>query len=158
MVVKFAAAFGAEVTVLSSSPSKEKDAKRLGAHHFALFSDETTRTQLAESFDLILDTVSASHDISAVLGLVKRDGTLVLVGVPPDATPLAAISLMRGRKRIAGSLIGGIRETQEMLDYCGTHSIVSDIELIGMKDINIAYERTLKSDVRYRFVLDLGTL
>jgi len=158
MGVKFAAAFGAEVTVLSSSPSKEKDAERLGAHHFALFSDETTRKHLAESFDFILDTVSASHDINAVLGLVKRDGTLVLVGVPPDAIPLAAISLIRGRKRIAGSLIGGIRETQEMLDYCGRHSIVSDIELIGMKDINIAYERTLKSDVRYRFVLDLGTL
>jgi uncharacterized zinc-type alcohol dehydrogenase-like protein len=158
MGVKFAAAFGAEVTVLSSSPAKEKDAKRLGAHHFELFSDEATRKRLNKSFDLILDTVSAPHDINAALGLLKRDGTLVLVGVPPEAIPVAAFSLIPTRRRLVGSMIGGIKETQEMLDYCGKHSIVSDIELVAMKDINTAYERTIKSDVRYRFVLDLATL
>ena len=158
MGVKFAAAFGAEVTVLSSSPAKEKDAKRLGAHHFELFSNEATRKRLTKNFDFILDTVAAPHDINAALGMLKRDGTLCLVGVPPEAIPVAAVSLIPGRKRLVGSMIGGIRETQEMLDYCGKHSIVSDIEIVAMKDVNTAYERTIKSDVRYRFVLDLATL
>lgn len=158
MGVKFGAAFGADVTVLSTSKSKEADAKRLGAQHFELFTDEATLTRLQGSFDFILDTVSANHDINALANLLKRDGTLILVGVPSEALPLGAFSIIPRRRRIVGSMIGGIKETQEMLDFCGKHGIVSDIEIISAKDINTAFERTIKSDVRYRFVIDMATI
>ncbi len=154
MGVKFAAAFGSEVTVISTSKHKAEDAKRLGAHHFLVSTDEEAMTKHAKQFDFILDTVSAQHDLTALLSLVKRDGTLVMVGVPPDAVPLRTFSIISGRKSVAGSLIGGIPETQEMLDFCGKHNIVSDVEMIQMKDINTAYERMIRGDVRYRFVID----
>ena len=158
MAVKIAAAMGAEVTMLSTSKSKEADAKKLGAHGFGLTSDPETFKRLAGRFDFILDTVSAPHDYNAYLGLLGFEGTMVVVGVPPAPTPVAAMSLIFGRKILAGSLIGGIQETQEMLDFCAEHGIVSDIELIPASQINEAYERTLKADVRYRFVVDLKTL
>jgi alcohol dehydrogenase (NADP+) len=158
MGVKFASAFGADVTVLSTSPKKEADARRLGAKDFQIFTDEQTRSTLAGKFDFILDTVSAAHDINALASLLKRDGTLIMVGVPSEALPLAAFSIIPKRISIAGSMIGGIRETQEMLDYCGETGIVSDVEVISMKDINEAYERTIRGDVRYRFVIDIATL
>ena len=154
MGVKFAAAFGAEVTVISTSKHKAEDAKRLGAHHFLVSTDEEAMTKHVKQFDFILDTVSAQHDLTALLSLVKRDGTLVMVGVPPDAVPLRTFSIISGRKSVAGSLIGGIPETQEMLDFCGKHNIVSDVEMIQMKDINTAYDRMIRGDVRYRFVID----
>lgn len=158
MGVKFGAAFGAEVTVLSTSKSKEADAKRLGAQNFELFTDPATLARLQGKFDFILDTVSANHDINAVSNLLRRDGTLILVGAPAEAMPISAFSLIPKRRRIVGSTIGGIKETQEMLDFCAEKGIVSDVELIAAKDINTAYERTLKSDVRYRFVIDIATL
>jgi alcohol dehydrogenase (NADP+) len=158
MAVKLAASFGAEVTMLSTSPSKEKDARRLGAHHFALTSDEAVLAKLKRQFDFIVDTVSAPHDMDRFLGMLKRDGALIIVGVPPDPLSIESFSLIGGRRKIGGSLIGGIKETQEMLDYCAEHNIVSDIELISIKDINAAYERVLKGDVKYRFVIDMATL
>ena len=158
MAVKFGVSFGAEVTVLSTSPKKQEDAKRLGAHHFCASSDESALEKINNSFDLIIDTVSAPHDISRMANLLRRDGTMVMVGVSPEPLQLQLFSIIGKRRRIAGSLIGGIKETQEMLDYCGKHSITSDIELIAIKDINQAYERVIKSDVRYRFVIDLKTL
>ena len=158
MGVKFGVAFGAEVTVLSTSPSKEEDAKKLGAHHFIATKDPDQMKAAAGTFDFILDTVSAQHDINVYLGLLKTDGTHICVGVPSEATPIAAFSLLGGRKSLAGSGIGGIAETQEMLDFCAEHNIVSDIEMIDIKDISTAYERMLKGDVRYRFVIDIATL
>lgn len=158
MAVKLGASLGAEVTMLSGSPSKEKDAKRLGAHHFALTSDEATMKKYKNYFDFIIDTVSAPHDLNSYLNLLKRDGTLILVGVPPKPLEFHAFGLIPKRRRIAGSMIGGIRETQEMLDYCAQHNIVSDVEVIAIKDVNTAYERMLKGDVRYRFVIDMATL
>jgi uncharacterized zinc-type alcohol dehydrogenase-like protein len=158
MAVKLGASLGAEVTMLSGSPSKEKDAKRLGAHQFALTSDEATMKKQKNYFDFIIDTVSATHDINSYLDLLKRDGTLILVGVPPKPLELHAFGVIPKRRRVAGSMIGGIRETQEMLDYCAEHNIVSDVEVIAIKDINTAYERMLKGDVRYRFVIDMATL
>jgi uncharacterized zinc-type alcohol dehydrogenase-like protein len=158
MAVKLAAAMGAEVTMLSTSPGKEADARRLGARAFGLTSDPATFQRLAGSFDLILDTISAPHDYNAYLGLLKVDGAMVLLGVPPEPTPVSAFPLIMGRRALAGSLIGGIRETQEMLDFCAEHGIVSDIELIPVSQVNEAYERMMKADVRYRFVLDLKTL
>ncbi len=158
MGVKIAAAMGAEVTMLSTSKSKEADAKKLGAHGFGLTSDPEAFKKLKGRFDFILDTISAPHDYNAYLGLLGLEGAMVVVGVPPAPTPVAAMSLIGGRKTLAGSLIGGIQETQAMLDFCGEHGIVSDIELIPASKINEAYERTLKSDVRYRFVVDLKTL
>lgn len=155
MGVKFAAAFGAEVTVLSTTRAKEVDAKRLGAHHFLATKEADAFTKHAGQFDFLLNTVSAPHDINQYLNLLRRNGTMVCVGVPPESTQIHAFSLIMGRRSLAGSLIGGIRETQEMLDFCGQHRIVSDIELIPMKDVNTAYERMLKNDVRYRFVLDV---
>lgn len=158
MGVKLAVSMGADVTMLSHTASKEKDAARLGAHHFVLTSDAEQVKKVAGSFDFILDTVSADHDYNFYLGLLSTNGVMVCVGAPPSPAQVPAFNLIFGRKSIAGSLIGGIPETQEMLDYCAEHNIVSDIELIAMKDINEAYERMLKGDVRYRFVIDMATL
>ena len=158
MAVKFGAALGAEVTMLSGSPSKEKDATRLGAHRFALTSDAEGMKKLRSYFDVIIDTVSGQHDIGSFLSLLKRDGSLVLVGAPPHPVPIPAFALIPQRKRLAGSNTGGIRETQEMLDFCAGHGIVSDVEVIPIQKINEAYERTIKGDVRYRFVIDMATL
>lgn len=158
MAVKFARALGAHVVLFTTSPGKGADAKRLGADEVVVSKNPDEMAKHADSFDFILDTVSAQHDLNAYLALVKRGGTMVLVGVPEHALPLATPSLIFGRKNLAGSLIGGIRETQEMLDFCGKHGIVSDIELIAAGDINTAYERMLKSDVKYRFVIDLASL
>lgn len=158
MGVKIAAALGAEVTMLSHSPSKEKDAKKLGAHHFVLTSDKAQVKKVMGSFDFILDTVSAEHDYNFYLGMLRTNGVMVCVGAPPTPAQIPAINLIFGRKSFAGSLIGGIPETQEMLDFCAKHNIVSDVEVIAIKDINEAYERMLKGDVRYRFVIDMATL
>jgi uncharacterized zinc-type alcohol dehydrogenase-like protein len=158
MAVKLAVAMGAEVTLLSHSESKRADAGRLGAHEFALTSDEAVFRKLAGRFDLILDTASAPHDLNGYLGLLRVDGALVLVGVPPAPTPIQAFPLIMGRRSLGGSLIGGIAETQEMLDYCAQREIVADIEIIPARKINEAYERMLRGDVRYRFVIDLESL
>jgi len=158
MAVKLAASMGAEVTMLSTSRSKEADARRLGAHSFELTSDEATFTRLAGRLDLIIDTISAPHDYNKYLGLLRPLGTMVIVGVPTEPAPVAAFSLIMGNKRLAGSAIGGIPETQEMLDYCAEHGIVSDIEVIPIQKINEAYDRMVKNDVRYRFVIDLASL
>ncbi|HUS01012.1 MAG TPA: NAD(P)-dependent alcohol dehydrogenase [Chitinophagaceae bacterium] len=158
MGVKLAASFGAEVTMLSHSPSKETDAKRLGAHKFVLTSDEQQVKEVNNYFDFILDTVSANHDYNFYLNMLNTNGKMVCVGAPPDPIQTHAFNLIMHRKSIAGSLIGGIPETQEMLDYCAEHNIVSDVEVINIKDINEAYERMLKGDVRYRFVIDMSTL
>jgi uncharacterized zinc-type alcohol dehydrogenase-like protein len=158
MAVKFGVAFGAEVTVLSTSPAKEADARRLGAHNFVVTTDEAQVAAVAGKFDFILDTVSAEHDYNFYLSLLKASGVHICVGAPPTATAIHAFSLIPGRKSLAGSMIGGLPETQEMLDYCATHNIVSDIELIDIKNIYTAYDRMLKGDVRYRFVIDMATL
>jgi len=158
MAVKFGVALGAEVTILSTSPKKEADAKKLGAHHFVLTTNAAQVKKARGSFDFILDTVSAEHDFSLYLSLLKRDGTHICVGVPPTPNRIPAFSLIDGRKSVAGSAIGGLPETQEMLDFCAAHNIVSDIELINIKDIETAYERMEKGDVRYRFVIDMATL
>jgi uncharacterized zinc-type alcohol dehydrogenase-like protein len=157
MGVKLAKAMGARVTVLSHSPSKRDDALRLGADDFIATKDPEVFKTHAGRFDFILDTVSAQHDYNAYLGLLRLDGTMVLVGLP-DPTPLAAGVLIRYRRRLAGSMIGGIRETQEMLDFCARHGVASDVEVIDIAQINTAYERMIKGDVRYRFVIDLATL
>src|SRR5262249_1732701 len=138
--------------------AKEADARRLGAHGFESTKEPATFQKLAGRFDLLVDTVSAPHDYNTYLGLLRPQGTMILVGAPPEPTPFSAFSLIGGNKRLVGSLIGGIRETQEMLDYCGAHKIVSDIEQIPMQKINEAYDRMLKGDVRYRFVVDLASL
>ena len=158
MGVKLAVSFGAEVTVLSSSANKEADAKKLGAHNFVYTKDEKAVAKVRNQFDFILDTVSAQHDFNLYLAMLKTDSTMVLVGAPPAPVPVAAFSLIPKRKTLAGSMIGGIRETQEMLDYCAANNIVSDIEVIAIKDIEAAYVRMLKGDVRYRFVIDMATL
>jgi uncharacterized zinc-type alcohol dehydrogenase-like protein len=158
MGVKFGVAFGAEVTVLSTSPKKEADAKKLGAHHFVVTTDAAQVKAAIGSFDFILDTVSAEHDFNLYLSLLRTDGTMICVGVPPNPATVAAFSLLGGRKSLAGSGIGGLAETQEMLDFCAKNKIVSDIEMIDIKDIKTAYDRMLKGDVRYRFVIDMATL
>ncbi len=158
MAVKLAVAMGAEVTVLSTTESKRDDAKALGAQDFAATGDGRAFKQLRRRFDLILDTVSADHDYNAYLGLLKIDGTMVLLGIPERPAPVAAGVLIMGRRNLAGSAIGGIAETQEMLDFCAAHGIASDIELIGIEKINDAYERMLRNDVRYRFVIDIASL
>lgn len=158
MAVKFGAAFGAEVTVLSTSPSKEKDAKKLGAHHFLVTSDAQQVNAAKNTFHFILDTVSADHDINMYMSLLKTDGIHICVGAPPKPSQIHAFSLLGGRKSLAGSGIGGIAETQEMLDFCADNNIVSDIEIIDIKDITKSYERMIKGDVRYRFVIDMATL
>ncbi len=156
MAVKIAAAMGAHVTVLSTSPKKEADAKALGAHAFVVTSEPLDAHQ--KSLDLIIDTISAAHDYNVYLDLLRLEGTLVLVGVPPEATPVKAGSLIHRNRNLAGSLIGGIAETQEMLDFCGARGITAEVEVIPMQDINEAYERMLRNDVRYRFVVDLSSL
>ena len=158
MAVKFANAFGAHVVLFTTSPGKTADAKRLGAHEVVVSKSEEEMKKRAKSFDFILDTVSAQHDLNAYLGLLKRDGTLTLVGAPPEPMPLDAFSLIHRRRQLAGSLIGGIEETQEMLDFCAEHVITCDIEMIPIDQINEAYERMLKSDVKYRFVIDMASL
>lgn len=158
MAVKFAASFGAEVTMLSTSPSKEADAKKLGAHNFVLTSDKASVKAVKGHFDFILDTVSAPHDYNLYLSLMKTDGVHICVGIPPTPLEIYGFSLIGGRKSIAGSSIGGIPETQEMLDYCAVHNITSDVEVIDIRYINKAYERMLKGDVKYRFVIDMATL
>ncbi|CAN5480492.1 NAD(P)-dependent alcohol dehydrogenase [soil metagenome] len=158
MAVKFAVSLGSEVTVLSSSKSKEADAKKLGAHNFAYTGNEDNLKSLSNHFDFIIDTVSASHDLNLYLRLLKRDGTHIVVGVPSAPAQVHHFSLIGGRKQLGGSLIGGIKETQEMLDLCADRNIMSDVEVIAMKDINTAYERMLKNDVKYRFVIDMSTL
>jgi uncharacterized zinc-type alcohol dehydrogenase-like protein len=158
MAVKFAASFGAEVTVLSTSPEKEADAKKLGAHHFVVTKDPAQMKAARNSFDFILNTISAQHDYNQYLSLLKRNGTMTVVGAPPQPSLVSAFSLIGGRKSLAGSPIGGIKETQEMLDYCAEHNIVCDVEMIDIEKINEAYERMLKNDVRYRFVIDIESL
>jgi uncharacterized zinc-type alcohol dehydrogenase-like protein len=158
MAVKLAASMGAEVTMLSTSRSKEGDARRLGAHHFALTRDAATFEKLANHFDLIVDTISAPHDYNQYLGMLDIEGTMVVVGVPPEPSPVNAFSLIQGRRNLAGSLIGGIAETQEMLEYCAEKGITSDVEVIPMAKVNEAYERMMRGDVKYRFVLDLKTI
>ncbi len=158
MGVKFGVSFGAEVTVLSTSSAKEADAKKLGAHKFVLTSDARQVKEAKRSFDFILDTVSAPHDLKLYLSLLKTNGTHIMVGIPPEPSPVHPFDLMGGRKSLAASGIGGIPETQEMLDYCAEHNIVSDIEMIDIKNIHQAYDRMLKGDVRYRFVIDMATL
>ncbi len=158
MGVKLAHALGAEVTVLSQSNRKQQDAKRLGADHFYATSDPETFTKLERHFDLIVNTVSADINWNDYLKLLKVDGTMVVVGIPEKENAVAAASIVMGRRSLAGSAIGGIQETQEMLDFCGKHNIVSDIEVIPIQKVNEAFERVLKSDVRYRFVIDMASL
>ena len=158
MAVKFASSFGAEVTMLSTSPSKEADAKKLGAHKFVLTSNIDTLNAVKGYFDFIIDTVSAPHDYNLYLSLLKTDGVHICVGAPPTQTKIIGFNLIGGRKSLVGSMIGGLPETQEMLDYCAKHNITSDVEVIDIKYIDKAYERMLKGDVRYRFVIDMGTL
>ncbi len=158
MAIKLAASMGAEVTVLSTSKSKEGDARRLGAHEFVVIKDPKNLDALANRFDFILDAVSADHDLNAYLNLLRRDGVLALVGAPAKPMEVHAFSLLLKRRTLAGSLIGGIRETQEMLDYCTEKNIASDVEVIPIQQVEAAYERTIKGDVRYRFVIDMKTL
>lgn len=157
MAVKIAKAMGAEVTVFSTSPNKEADAKKLGAKNFVVTSVPENFAPMAGKLDLIVDTVSAKHDFTPYLSTVKIGGTHVLVGAAPDPSQVAAFALIFGRKKLAGSLIGGIKETQEMLDFCAKKKVFSDIELISASQINEAYERTIKGQVKYRFVIDAKT-
>ncbi|MGO4293276.1 NAD(P)-dependent alcohol dehydrogenase [Chitinophaga sp. RAB17] len=162
MAVKFAVALGAEVTILSTSPQKEADAKRLGAHHFVITKDAGQIEKVKGSFNFIIDTVAADHDFNFYLSLLDLDGVHICVGVPVEGIhlngALGAFSLLGRRKSIVGSACGGIAETQEMLDFCAQHGIVADIELIDIKDIHSAYDRMLKGDIKYRFVIDMATL
>ncbi len=158
MGVKFARALGAHVVLFTTSPGKAVDALRLGAHEVVISKDEAQMAAHAGSFDFILDTVSATHDINAIVNLLKRDGNLTLVGAPEKPLAVAAFPLLLRRRSFSGSLIGGLPETQEMLDFCAQHGIASDIEMIRMDQINDAYERMLQSDVKYRFVIDMASL
>lgn len=158
MGLKFSHAFGANTVLFTTSASKIADAKKLGADEVILTKEEGWAEKHAGTFDFILDCVSAEHDLNTYLSLLKRDGTLCLVGVPEKPAAVAAFSVVIGRKSLSGSMIGGIAETQEMLDFCGKHNIVSDIELTSFDKVNEAWERVIKSDVKYRFVLDLKTL
>lgn len=159
MAIKLAHAMGAHVILFTTSPGKIEDAKRLGANEVIISKDSQAMSQYANTLDFIIDTVAASHDLDAYIKMLKRDGTLCLVGAPehPHPSP-GVIGLIFGRKRIGGSLIGGIKETQEMLDFCAEHQILSDVEIIPIQKINEAYERMLKNDVKYRFVIDLKSL
>ncbi|WP_347258720.1 NAD(P)-dependent alcohol dehydrogenase [Methylocaldum sp.] len=159
MGVKFAHAFGSHVVLFTTSPDKTEDAKRLGADEVVISKNPDEMKKHVNSFDFILDTVAASHNLDAYIELLKRDGTLCLIGVPDTPHPSPGVAnLIFRRRRMVGSLIGGIKETQEMLDFCADHGIVSDIELIPIQEINDAYDRMLKSDVKYRFVIDLASL
>jgi uncharacterized zinc-type alcohol dehydrogenase-like protein len=156
--VKLAAAMGAEVTLFSSSERKREDAKRLGAHEYIVSTDSAQMGKMAGRLDFILNTVSAQHDIGALLMALRLDGTMVMVGAPEKPLPLGAFPLLMGRRSIAGSMIGGIAETQEMLDFCAAHKVTADVEVIPVQKVNEAYDRLAKSDVRYRFVIDNATL
>jgi alcohol dehydrogenase (NADP+) len=158
MAVKLAHAFGAHVVLFTTSPGKTADGLRLGAHEVVVTRDPAELQKNAGTFDFILDTVSALHDMKPYLDLLKRDGTMTLVGAPPEPAMLDAFSLLPKRRRLAGSTIGGIRETQEMLDFCAEHGITADIEKIAIQQVNQAYERLLRSDVKYRFVIDMASL
>ncbi|MBA3633778.1 MAG: NAD(P)-dependent alcohol dehydrogenase [Acidobacteria bacterium] len=158
MGVKLAVSMGADVTVFSTSPSKEQDAKKLGAHNFVVTKETENMKSLAGKFDFILDTVSAAHDLNIYLNLLKLNGAMVIVGVPDKPAEVHAFSLISNNRMLAGSGIGGIAETQEMLDYCAENNITSDVEIISIQEIEEAYERTIKADVRYRFVIDMQSL
>lgn len=158
MGVKFAHAFGAHVVVFTTSPNKKEDALRLGADEVVVSRNADEMQQHAGSFDFILDTVSAKHDINAYLNLLRPDGNVTLVGAPPNPLEIPAFSLIMGRRSLSGSIIGGIAETQEMLDFCGEHNITADVEVIPIQKVNEAYERLLNSDVKYRFVIDMASL
>lgn len=158
MAVKFASAFGAHVVVMTTSPGKAADARRLGAHDVVVSTRDEEMRKHAGTFDFIIDAVSAEHNLNAYLELLKRDGTMTLVGAPQTPMPVSTFSLILQRRRLCGSLIGGLPQTQEMLDFCGQRGITCDIELIPIQKINEAYERMLKSDVKYRFVIDMGSL
>ncbi len=158
MGVKFAHALGARTVLFTTSAGKTSDALRLGAHEVVLSKDQTEMQKHAASFDFILDTVSVSHDLNAYLELLKRDGTLMLVGAPSQPVPLGVFSLLFQRRRLAGSAIGGIRETQEMLDFCAEHGITADVERIRIQQIEAAFERLARGDVKYRFVIDMASL
>ena len=158
MAIKFAASFGAEVTVLSTSPGKKGDAEKLGAHNFVVTTDEEQMKATANTLDFILDTLSANHDYNKYVSLLKVDGTLICVGLPTEPMQIPAFNIVFTRKCVAGSLIGGLPETQEMLDYCAEKNIVADIELIPIKKIYEAYDRMIKSDIKYRFVIDIASI
>ncbi|MES2224104.1 MAG: NAD(P)-dependent alcohol dehydrogenase [Patescibacteria group bacterium] len=158
MALKLAVSFGAEVTVLSRSNDKDADAKRLGAHHFEVISIPENVQRLSCAYDFIIDTVSAPHDYNLCLGLLKTNGNMICLGVPPEPAEINVFGLIGKRRSLSGSLVGGIKETQEMLDYCAEHNIVSDIEMTTIDKIDEAYERVLKGDVRYRFVIDMKSL
>lgn len=158
MGVKLASAFGAHVVVFTTSPGKQEDAIRLGAHEAVISQNNEEMKKHADSFDFILDCVSANHDINAYLNLLKHDGNLTLVGAPEKPMVISAFALLFGRRSLTGSIIGGIAETQEMLNFCGKHNITSDVEIIPIQKINEAYERMLKSDVKYRFSIDMASL
>ncbi len=159
MGVKFARALGAHVVMFTTSPGKAADAEKLGAHEVVVSTEREQMSAHRKSFDFILNTVSAKHDLNAYVRLLRRDGVMTLVGIPPEPHPPLSVGLLLDQRRsIAGSAIGGVPETQEMLDFCGQHGITADIELIAMSEINTAYERMLKGDVRYRFVIDMATL
>lgn len=158
MAIKLAHGLGAEVTLFTRSPGKEADARRLGADHIVYSTDADQMQSVANQFDLIIDTVPYVHDINPYMSTLTLDGTLVFVGFLGDNPPVSTLPLILGRKSVAGSCIGGIAETQEMLDFCGAHGITADVEVIKMDEINDAFERMLKSDVKYRFVIDMSTL
>ena len=158
MAVKFAHALGAHTVVFTTSPSKKDDALRLGADEVVLSRDANDMAKHTGSFDFILDAVAAPHDLNAYIGMLRRDGNLTMVGAPPEPLPIAVFGLLMGRKSFSGSLIGGIAETQEMLDFCAQHNITSDVEVIPIQKINEAYERLVKSDVKYRFSIDMASL
>ena len=158
MGVKFASCFGAHVVVFTTSPGKKEDALRLGAHEVIISTDPGEMNPHIGSFDFILDTIAAEHDINAYIRMLGLDGNITLVGAPEKPLSVSAFSLLFGRKSISGSLIGGIKETQEMLDFCGEHDITSDVEIIPIQEVNEAYERLLKSDVKYRFCIDMASL
>ena len=158
MGVKFAHALGAHVVLFTTSPNKRDDALRLGADEVVISRDANQMAKHAASFDFILDCVSADHDINALLGLVRRDGNLTLVGAPEKPMPIASFNLIFGRRSLSGSPIGGIAETQEMLDFCGKHNITSDVEVIPIQKVNEAYDRLVKQDVKYRFSIDMASL
>ncbi len=158
MGVKFASAMGAHVVMITTSPSKSKDAKELGAAEVLISTDEKQMAAHMGSFDFILNTIPVGHDTNPYIALLKRDATMVIVGAVEPLDPIHGGGLILKRKRLAGSLIGGIKETQEMLDFCGEHNIVSDVEMIDMENVNEAYERVIKNDVKYRFVIDMKSL
>jgi alcohol dehydrogenase (NADP+) len=156
--VKFAVSFGAEVTLISTSPSKQKDAERLGAHKFLLSTDEKQMKDADSYFDIILNTISANHDYKKYLELLDLDGKMLVVGLPSEAPRTKSSTLQKNRRSVIGSMIGGTQETQDMLDYCAEKNIVADVEVIPIQKINEAYERMIRNDVRYRFVIDMSTL